>query len=324
MRGDQSMLSSNPTIATLNQLIRLNIAAELGFETAAEHVKNRGLKLYLKGYAQQRAHVVDELHQELTRWGGTMHIARNPLAALHRGWIDIKAALTIGRDKEALVVLQECLRGERVALATYTQARQAALPVAVDELLQRQAAQIQQVHDQLCRMAECGDDALLVQLFERSESAQMVVAQLVAGGIDAGQIHTTPVAQVGAYACHCQRQRLRESSSAGTVLGMLAGLLLGVIIVLPMLLGGGTLALVTDWVTPLLLSVLAGALGGAVFGFLIGQGITEDDAHFYQTSVQNGGMIVAVQTEKTQTGNARQILHMQRDQERQLAVAVAV
>ncbi len=83
--GDQSMLSSNPTVATLNQLIRLNIAAELGFETAAEHVKNRGLKLYLKRYAQQRAQFVDELQQELTRWGGALRIARNPLAALHRG-----------------------------------------------------------------------------------------------------------------------------------------------------------------------------------------------------------------------------------------------
>lgn len=315
------MLSSNPTVATLNQLIRLNIAAELGFETAAEHVKNRGLKLYLKRYAQQRAHFVDELHQELTRWGGAMRIARNPLAALHRGWIDIKAALVIGRDQEALVVLRECLRGEQVALHTYTQARQAALPVIVDELLQRQAAQIQQIYDQLCRLAECSDKALLVQLFERPESTPTVVAQLAAGGIAADQIQATPVTQVGAYTCHCQRQRLLESSSAGGVLGAVAGLLLSAVVTLPLLVSGTMALSLSGLLLPILLGILIGAGGGSIFGFLIGQGITEDDAYFYQSTMQNGGMIVAVQTANGQTTAIRQILHRQRDHERQLAVA---
>jgi len=314
------MLASNPTIATLNQLIRLSIAAELGFETAAEHVKNRGLKLYLKRYAQQRAHFVDELHQELTRWGGTMRIARNPLAALHRGWIDIKAALVIGRDQEALVVLRECLRGEQVAIEIYRQTRQAVLPVAVDELLQRQATQIQHVHDQLCHLAECSDEALLVQLFEQPASTQTVVAQLAAGGIATAQIQATPVTQVGAYMCHCQRQRLLESSSAGGLLGALAGLLLSVVIPLPMIVSGTMALSLSGLLLPILLGILIGAGGGALFGSLIGQGITEDDAYFYQSAMQNGGMIVAVQTANAQTPAVRQILHRQRDHERQLAV----
>lgn len=314
------MLSSNPTVTTLNQLIRLNIAAELGFETAAEHVKNRGLKLYLKGYAQQRAHFVDELHQELTRWGGALRIARNPLAALHRGWIDMKAALVIGRDREALVVLRECLRGEQVALNTYIQARQAALPVAVDERLQHQVTQMEQVYDQLCRLAACRDDALLVQLFEQPESTQTVVTQLAAGGIAAEQIQATPVTQVGAYTCHCQRQRLLESSSAGGVLGALAGLLLSMVILLPLLLSG-TMTSSLPGLLPILLGIVSGAMGGAIFGFLIGQGITEDDAYFYQNTVQNGGMIVAVQTANAQATAVRQILHQQRDHERQFTVA---
>ena len=47
------MLSSNPTIATLNYLSHLKIVGKLGFGVAAEHVKNRGIKLYVKNYAQQ-------------------------------------------------------------------------------------------------------------------------------------------------------------------------------------------------------------------------------------------------------------------------------
>lgn len=320
MRGDQSMLSSNPTVATLNQLIRLNIASELGFETAAEHVKNLALKLYLKSYAQQRAQFVDELHQELTFWGGAMRIARNPLAALHRGWIDIKAALVIGRDQEALVVLRECLRGEQVAIESYRQARQAVLPVAVDELLQRQATQIQRIYEQLCRLAECSDDALLVQLFEQPESTQAVVTQLVAGGIVTEQIQATPVPQISAYACHCQRQRLLESSSTGGVLGALAGLLLSVVVMASMQLSGTMSLALSGLLLPILLGIVIGTGGGAIFGFLIGQGITEDDAYFYQSTVQNSGMIVAVQTANAQTTAVRQILHRQRDHERRLAI----
>ncbi len=80
---------------------------------------------------------------------------------------------------------------------------------------------MQQVYDQLCHLAACRDDALLVQLFERPESTPTVVAQLAAGGIATEQIQATPVTQVGAYTCHCQRQRLLESSSAGGVLGVL-------------------------------------------------------------------------------------------------------
>lgn len=318
------MLSTNPTIATLNRLIRLNLASELGFETAAEHVKNRALKLYLKRYAQQRAHFVDALHAEIGRWGGTIQVARNPLAAFHRGWIDLKAALTVGRDNEARVVLQECLSGERVALTTYAQARQAVLPSLVDDLLQQQATQIQQAHDQLCRLAECGDDALVVQFFAQPASAQAVVAHLAASGLPAEQIQMTPVSQISAYACHCQRQRLLESSSAGAVVGALAGIMLGVIIALPLLLSGEMSGRLGAWAAPLLFSILAGALGGALFGVLIGRGITEDDAYFYQNTVQNGGMIVAVQTARGQISAVRSILHSQRDQERQPVLAAAV
>jgi hypothetical protein len=165
------------------------------------------------------AHFVDALCAEISRWGGTVRVARNPLVALHRGWIDLKAALTVGRDNEARIVLQERLRGGRVALNTYAQARQAVLPSPVDELLQQQATQIQQAHDQLCGLAECGDDALLVQFFAQAASAQAVVAHLAASGLQANQIQMTPISQASAYACHCQRQRLFESSSAGAVGG---------------------------------------------------------------------------------------------------------
>jgi uncharacterized membrane protein len=73
-------------------------------------------------------------------------------------------------------------------------------------------------------------------------------------------------------------------------------------------------------VLPLLFGALLGALGGALFGLLISQGITEDDAHLYERTLQQGGLILAVQTATAQVPNVRQILQVQRNQERQATV----
>jgi uncharacterized protein (TIGR02284 family) len=313
---------NDEVVITLNRLVRLNQASERGFETASEHVKNRGLKLQLKEYARQRAYFREELRLEIIKWGGAVQVARDPLAALHRGWIDIKAALTVGRDNEAQVVLGECLRGERVALWQYEQARQMVLPVAVDELLLQQAGEIQAVYDRLCRMAECSDEAMLVQLFDQAEAAQRAVAQLEAAGIDRRQIQLTPVAETGAYYCACQRQRVLESAGAGALSGAGAGLLMGIIVSLGLGFAGTdlTLALLA---TTLLLSIGTGSLGGGFFGLIIGYSITEDDRYVYDESTRNGSVIVTVQLERAQTPQARQLLHAQCNQERKPTLALA-
>jgi uncharacterized protein (TIGR02284 family) len=318
------MLSSTPTDAVLNQLIHLNLAGELGFATAAEHVKNRAIKLYLKNYAQQRAGFVDELRAEVSRRSGKLTATLNPLAGLHRGWIDVKAALTIGRDNQARVVLQECLRGDRVILDAYQRAQQAALPAEVAELLQRHRTQIQQVYDQLCQMAEGQDDVLLVQLFERAESVQAVVARLAASGLPVEQIQTAPVAQISPALYHGKRQHLLEICSASALLGVAAGLLLGLLITLPVVLSGNASALPVGLPTAFLFSTLISAVGGILFGLLISRGVKEDDTYFYQTTLKSGGTIVAVQTDGGQSKEVRKVLYSQRDQERQLRPAVAV
>jgi hypothetical protein len=253
--------------------------------------------------------------------GGAVQVMRNPLAALHRGWIDIKASLTVGRDNEAQVVLGECTRGERIALRQYEQARQVVLPVSVDELLQQRADEIEAVNDRLCRMAECSDEALLVQLFDHVEAAQRAVAQLEATGIDRGQIQLTPAAETGAYHCECQRQRILESASAGAFSGAVAGLLMGVIVSLGLGFAGTELS----WafvVAVHFLSMGVGSLGGGLFGLIIGHGVTEDDRYTYDESTRNGSVIVTVQLERTQTPQARQLLREQRDQDRKPALAL--
>lgn len=107
--------------------------------------------------------------------------------------------------------------------------------------------------------------------------------------------------------------------SAGAVSGLLAGTLFGAIITLLLVVGGDAPFSYTALVLPPLFGALAGSLGGALFGLLISQGMTEDDLYLYENSRQQNGVIVAVQTLPAQLGNVRQILHLQRNQERPAA-----
>lgn len=315
-----SITMNDEIVGVLNRLIRLNQASELGFETAAEHVRNRGLKLHLKRYARQRARFLNELRHEIMKWGGVVQVTRNPWAALHRGWIDIKAALTVGRDSEARVVLSECLRGERVALKHYQQARQAILPVTVDEFLERQAVQVQAVHDQLCAMMACHDEELLVQLFDNAQTAELAMARLNALGVVQAQMQLTPVAQTDSYDCARRRQRLLESGSAGALSGAVGGLLMGLIASLGLLVAGVYPQLASP-AALLLVAVGIGAATGALFGLLIGQGVTEDDAYVYKTSMRDGGVVLTVQIDRTRSPAVRQLLRANHGQELQTALA---
>jgi len=65
-------------------------------------------------------------------------------ASLHRGWIDIKSAIT-GKDDHA--ILAEAERGEDVAVAAYQKALKESLPAQAQTIVQQQAARVQQAHD---------------------------------------------------------------------------------------------------------------------------------------------------------------------------------
>ena len=67
-------------------------------------------------------------------------------ATLHRGWINIKEAVT-GKDKHA--VLSECERGEDVAVAAYRKANTAGLPTSIANLVSTQHQAVQRVHDRI-------------------------------------------------------------------------------------------------------------------------------------------------------------------------------
>lgn len=140
------MASNDDVISTLNNLIETCKDGENGFRTAAEGVKNSELKTLFNTYSQQRAQFAAELQGAVRGLGGDPEKAGSVAAAIHRGWIDIKSAVT-GEDEGAII--SECERGEDSAVDNYEDAIKQTLPANISDIVQRQYTQVKEAHDRI-------------------------------------------------------------------------------------------------------------------------------------------------------------------------------
>jgi uncharacterized protein (TIGR02284 family) len=141
------MADNDNVISVLNNLIETCKDGQDGFQTAAEGVKRSDFKSLFYQYSQQRAQFAGELQAEVGRLGGEAEKTGSVAATLHRGWINIKSAVT-GEDETA--VLAECERGEDSAVSNYKDAlADANLPSDVRAIVERQYAQVREAHDRI-------------------------------------------------------------------------------------------------------------------------------------------------------------------------------
>ncbi|HEV7858790.1 MAG TPA: PA2169 family four-helix-bundle protein [Pyrinomonadaceae bacterium] len=133
-------------ISTLNNLIETCKDGQYGFQTAAEGVKNSELKTLFGTYSQQRAKFAGELQNEVLRLGGDPEKTGSTAATFHRGWINIKSAVT-GEDEHA--VIAECERGEDSAVRNYEEAFKGTLPADIEIIVRRQFTEIKGAHDRI-------------------------------------------------------------------------------------------------------------------------------------------------------------------------------
>lgn len=135
---------NNDAVSTLNSLIETCKDGEKGFKEAAEGLQAADIKATFLEYSRERAQMAAELQAEVRRLGGDPDTGGSMSASLHRGWIDLKAAVT-GRDDHAIV--SEAERGEDVAKAAYESALKTSLPASAQTLVQQQSAKVRRVHD---------------------------------------------------------------------------------------------------------------------------------------------------------------------------------
>src|SRR5436190_5626865 len=123
-----TIMTRDEVISTLNNLIETCRDGQTGFQSAVEGVTTPSLKEMFFQYAQQRSLFVSELQGEVRALGGDPQTTGSVAAALHRGWINIKSAVT-GKNEHS--ILEECERGEDSALKNYREALNENLPPSI-------------------------------------------------------------------------------------------------------------------------------------------------------------------------------------------------
>lgn len=123
-------------ISTLNTLIETSKDGVNGFRSAAAAVERPDAKQLFSSRVTVIEHAAEELQAEVRRLGGDAETGGSAAAAVHRGWLNLKAAIT-GRDEAA--VITECLRGEELAVKHYEDAlKDEHLPPESRALVERQ------------------------------------------------------------------------------------------------------------------------------------------------------------------------------------------
>ena len=140
------MATNDDTISTLNNLIQTCKDGADGFREAAQGVKSDDLRDLFTRYSQQRAQFTTEIQDEVRKLGGEPETSGSLAASLHRGWINIREALQ-GNDESA--VLNECERGEDIAVDSYQDALKQPLQSDILKIVERQYMQIREAHDRV-------------------------------------------------------------------------------------------------------------------------------------------------------------------------------
>jgi uncharacterized protein (TIGR02284 family) len=128
-------LKNAEVVSVLNNLIETCEDGIHGFRTASEAVSNPTAKALFASRLPNIQRGEAELKAEVRRLGGDPDKRGTIAGAIHRGWIDLKSAVT-GKNEEAIVM--ECERGEEHAAHVYEDALQKDLPLDTRAMVERQ------------------------------------------------------------------------------------------------------------------------------------------------------------------------------------------
>ena len=137
---------NDDAIDTLNDLLEICRDGEFGFTESAEHTKSEQVKSIFIQRADDCRSAAAELEKLIIQLGGEPDEGGSMSGAIHRGWVSVKGTLSGYSD---INMLEECERGEDVALAQYRKALKQDLPAHVKSVVERQAQGTQRNHDQI-------------------------------------------------------------------------------------------------------------------------------------------------------------------------------
>lgn len=134
------------TVSQLQDLIRINIDSQEGFQEAAKQIEDLSVSALFTELAAQRSQNATEL-QEYVAWNGKKPREEGSYAAaFHRTWMDLRAKLS---DGDTHVILAEAERGEDSIKSAYEDALKETAGSAVNDVLTRQYANVKAGHDRI-------------------------------------------------------------------------------------------------------------------------------------------------------------------------------
>lgn len=142
-------MENNKAISTLNSLIETLKDGEDGFRTAAEGLTDPQTRAVFQEFSRERGAMARALQTEVSKLGGTAETSGSLSGSVHRGWVNIKSAITGKNDAS---IIAEAERGEDVAKKAFAEANLTDLPPSARALVQEQAGKVRSAHDRVRAM----------------------------------------------------------------------------------------------------------------------------------------------------------------------------
>lgn len=134
------------TVSVLHDLVRTCKDGEEGYRLAADKNRSADFSALLMQHSSQRGRMGADLALQLRQMGDESSDGGTPAAALFRGWINLRSALSHGNPE---VILAECERGEDMAVRAYEEALKSDLRVDVRFLIEKQFRMVLEARDRI-------------------------------------------------------------------------------------------------------------------------------------------------------------------------------
>ncbi len=147
-------VANEKVINQLKKLIEICQEGKDGYRTAAEHIKNPEYTQLFEQYADQRREFEQALSQHLVtdQEGSSLKATvADAAGAVHRGWINLKSAVTGGSNS---AILNECERGDAAALEAYEEALREPMPNEISTLVRQQHEKIRAAYQKVKSLEE--------------------------------------------------------------------------------------------------------------------------------------------------------------------------
>jgi uncharacterized protein (TIGR02284 family) len=144
-------MDNDKVVSVLNNVIETCIDGDQGFRDCANNISDPQLKTFFTERANSCQVAAKQLQELVVSLGGRVETSGSVSGAMHRRWVDIKSLIT---GKSDTAILDECERGEDVAVRSYRNALDQSLPEHVRMILQRQYEGVLKNHNDVKRLRE--------------------------------------------------------------------------------------------------------------------------------------------------------------------------